>query len=165
MLKIAYIGVGSNLGDKLNNCLRAIDRMNGIPGSRVSAQSEFYRTAPVGVAGQDWYMNGVVALSTDITAQHLLRCLLAIEAGMGRERRRKWDSRIIDLDILLFGDGIIDEENLRVPHPMMHSRRFVLVPLVSLAPHLVHPVLGKTLVELLNSVSDESQAVIPLEAS
>ena len=165
MLKTAYIGVGSNLGDKLNNCLGAIDRMKEIPGSKVSAQSDFYRTSPVGVTGQDWYVNGVAALSTDITAQHLLRCLLAIEADMGRERRRKWDARIIDLDILLFGNDILDAENLRLPHPMMHLRRFVLVPLVSLAPHVVHPVLGKTLIELLNSLSDESQAVIPLEAA
>jgi 2-amino-4-hydroxy-6-hydroxymethyldihydropteridine diphosphokinase len=165
MLKTAYIGIGSNLGDKLDNCLRAIDRVNGIPSSRVSTQSDFYRTSPVGVTGQDWYVNGVVALSTEITAQHLLRCLLSIEADMGRERRRKWDSRSIDLDILLFGDDILDEENLRVPHPMMHLRRFVLVPLISLAPHLVHPVLRKPLIELLNNLSDESQAVIPLEAA
>jgi 2-amino-4-hydroxy-6-hydroxymethyldihydropteridine diphosphokinase len=165
MTKTAYIGIGSNLGDKLSNCLSAIDRIDAIPGIKVTAQSDFYRTSPVGVEVQDWYVNGVVAVTTDDTAQHLLKRLLAIEADMGRERRRKWDSRIIDLDILLFGDDIIDAENLKVPHPMMHLRKFVLVPMVSMAPHLIHPILGKPLLELLNGISDESQAVVRLEAT
>jgi 2-amino-4-hydroxy-6-hydroxymethyldihydropteridine diphosphokinase len=164
MTKTAYIGIGSNLGDKLSNCLDAIVRINAIPDIEVTAQSDFYRTSPVGVQGQDWYVNGVAALTTDATAQHLLKNLLAIEADMGRERRRKWDSRIIDLDVLLFGDDIIDEKNLKVPHPMMHLRKFVLVPMVSMAPHLIHPVLGKPLVALLSSISDESQAVSRMEA-
>ena len=165
MTKTAYIGIGLNLGDKLSNCLSAIDRINTIPGSKVTARSDFYRTSPVGVEEQDWYVNGVVAVTTNATAQHLLKSLLAIEADMGRERRRKWDSRIIDLDILLFGDDIIDEENLKVPHPMMHLRKFVLVPMVSMAPHLIHPILGKPLLALFSSISDESQAVVRLGAA
>ncbi|UCF84129.1 MAG: 2-amino-4-hydroxy-6-hydroxymethyldihydropteridine diphosphokinase [Desulfobacteraceae bacterium] len=162
MTKISYIGVGSNLGDKLDNCLKAIDHANEIPGCKVKAKSHFFRTEPVGVKVQDWYVNGVFSLLVDVSAQHLLQSLLAIETGMGRERKRKWDSRIIDLDILLFGEEVISEKGLKVPHPLMHLRRFVLVPMVSLAPDVVHPVLGKTMVELLAGVPKKAQTVVPM---
>ena len=165
MTKTAYIGVGSNLGDKLGHCLEAIERTNEIPGCKVKATSRFFRTEPVGVNIQDWYVNGVFSLLTDVSAQQLLHSLLAIETGMGRERKRKWDSRIIDLDILLFGEEVISEKGLKVPHPLMHLRRFVLVPMVSLAPQVVHPVLGKTMVELLAVVSKQSQTVVPVRVS
>jgi 2-amino-4-hydroxy-6-hydroxymethyldihydropteridine diphosphokinase len=165
MDKTGYIGIGSNLGDKRDNCLKAIDRINELPGCRVMAQSGFYLTEPVGVKGQDWYLNCVIALSTDMSAQNLLKRLLAIEADMGRERKGRWDPRLIDLDILLFGNEVIDEKGLQVPHPLMHLRRFVLVPMVFLAPDLIHPVLGKTMVELLSISSEEAQSVIPLGAA
>ena len=165
MDKTGYIGIGSNLGDKRDNCLKAIDRINELPGCRVMAQSGFYLTEPVGVKGQDWYLNCVIALSTDMSAQDLLKRLLAIEADMGRERKGRWDPRLIDLDILLFGNEVIDEKGLQVPHPLMHLRRFVLVPMVFLAPDLIHPVLGKTMVELLSISSEEAQSVIPLGAA
>jgi 2-amino-4-hydroxy-6-hydroxymethyldihydropteridine diphosphokinase len=162
MKKIAYIGVGSNLGDKLGHCLKAIDHTNEIPGCKVKAKSRFFRTEPVGVKGQDWYVNGVFSLVTDGSAKNLLHSLLAIEAVMGRKRKRKWDSRIIDLDILLFGQEVISEKGLKIPHPLMHLRRFVLLPMVSLAPDLVHPVLEKTMVELLAGVPKKAQAVVPI---
>lgn len=165
MDKTGYIGIGSNLGDKRDNCLKAIDRINALPGCRVMAQSGFYLTEPVGVKGQDWYLNCVIALSTDMSAQDLLKRLLAIEADMGRERKGRWDPRLIDLDILLFGNEVIDEKGLQVPHPLMHLRRFVLVPMVFLAPNLIHPVLGKTMVELLSISPEEAQSVIPLGAA
>ena len=162
MTKTAYIGVGSNLGDKINNCLEAVVRIDEISGCRVTAQSDFYRTQPVGVKGQDWYVNGVIVLSADIPAQDLLKGLLAIEVDMGRERKKKWDSRIIDLDILLFGEEVISEKGLQVPHPLMHSRRFVLAPMVSLAPDLIHPVLGKSMAELLVDSPEKEQSVVPM---
>lgn len=165
MTKIAYIGVGSNLGDKLSHCLKAIDRTNELPGCKVKAKSRFFQTEPIGVKVQDWYVNGVFSLLTDGSAKNLLHSLLAIEAGMGRKRKRKWDSRIIDLDILLFGEEVISEKGLKVPHPLMHLRRFVLVPMVSLAPDLVHPVLGKTMVELLAHVPKKAQTVVPIGAA
>ena len=162
MTKTVYIGVGSNLGDKIKNCLGAVVRIDEISGCRVTAQSGFYRTQPVGVKGQAWYVNGVIVLSADIPAQDLLKSLLAIEIDMGRERKRKWDSRIIDLDILLFGEEVISEKGLQVPHPLMHLRRFVLAPMVSLAPDLVHPVLGKSMAELLADAPKKNQSVIPM---
>ncbi len=162
MTKTAYIGIGSNLGDKTNNCLEAVVRIDKISGCRVTTQSGFYRTQPVGVKGQDWYVNGVIVLSADISAQDLLKNLLAIEIDMGRERKRKWDSRIIDLDILLFGEDVISKKGLQVPHPLMHLRRFVLVPMVSLAPDLVHPVLGKSMAELLVNSPEKEQPVVPM---
>lgn len=162
MTKTAYIGVGSNLGDKTDNCLEAIVRIDEISGCRVTAQSSFYRTQPVGVEGQDWYVNGVIVLSADISAQDLLKSLLAIEVDMGRERKRKWDSRIIDLDILLFGEEVISEKGLQVPHPLMHLRRFVLAPMVSLVPDLIHPVLGKSMAELLVDSPEKDQSVVPM---
>jgi 2-amino-4-hydroxy-6-hydroxymethyldihydropteridine diphosphokinase len=165
MRKTAYIGIGSNLGDTLNNCDKAIDLINGISGCEVVACSDFFRTEPVGVEAQDWYVNGVISLTTGLSVKELLNNLLAIESGLGRKREKKWDSRIIDLDILLFGEEVIEEKDLRVPHPHMHLRRFVLVPMVQLAPDLIHPVLGTTMAELLNNSSLQGQAVIPIKGA
>jgi len=160
-VKTGYIGIGSNIGDKLSNCLKAIELIKGIPGSRIIAQSDFYRTEPVGVEGQEWYLNGVISLSTSISARELLQSLLDIETGMGRKRKGKWDPRIIDLDILLFGDDAINEEGLIIPHPRMHVRRFVMEPLVRLAPDLIHPVSGKSMAGLLAGLSEQGQTVLP----
>ena len=139
MRKTAYIGVGSNLGNKINNCIKAIDLVGGIPGCRLTAQSDFYRTEPVGVEGHDWYINCVISLTTNNVAHKLLKRLFSIEADMGRVREKRWEPRVIDLDILLFGQDVIHEDNLTVPHPLMHERRFVIAPMVDLAPDLVHP--------------------------
>ncbi len=163
MAKTAYIGIGSNLGDKQDNCLRAIEQIERIPGCQIEARSGFYRTEPVGVEGQDWFVNGVFSLSADISARHLLKSLLAVEADMGRKRKKKWDSRIIDLDILLYGKDVTDKKDLIIPHPHVHLRRFVLAPMVQLAPDLIHPVSGKTMARLLRDLPVEGQGIVPLE--
>ena len=157
--KTAYIGIGSNLGDKLGNCVNAIDLIEKTPGLNVTARSPFFRTEPVGVKGQDWYLNGVIALTAHVSTHSLLACLLDIEEKMGRKRQTKWDARVIDLDILLSGQEIIKEEGLTVPHPLMHLRRFVLIPLARLAPDLIHPTLGMTMDELLAGLPENGQAV------
>ncbi|SPD73580.1 2-amino-4-hydroxy-6-hydroxymethyldihydropteridinepyrophosphokinase [uncultured Desulfobacterium sp.] len=160
MAKTAYIAIGSNLGDKLSNCLQAVGLIDRIAGCRVTARSDFFRTAPVGVTGHDWYVNGVIEISAEISAHQLLRVLLSIENDMGRVRVKKWDPRTIDLDILLFGKETMEEESLIIPHPLMHLRRFVLAPIAQIAPDLIHPVLNKTMKQLLEGLGEDDQSVI-----
>ncbi|MBW2094543.1 MAG: 2-amino-4-hydroxy-6-hydroxymethyldihydropteridine diphosphokinase [Deltaproteobacteria bacterium] len=163
MAETAYIGIGSNLGDPLQNCLTAIRFLDEMQGCHLESQSGFYRTEPVGVTGQEWYVNGVVSLKTERSPQHLLEGLLALEKRMGRVRTEKWGSRVIDLDLLIHGARVIDEAGLIIPHPRMHERRFVLVPMVDVAPTLVHPVYGKRMIDLLDACQGKGQDVIPLE--
>jgi len=164
-MKTAYIGIGSNIGDKVSNCLRAVEEIRKIHGCRFISQSDLLLTKPVGVDDQDWYVNGVVSVAAAVPPAYLLGKLLAIEAGMGRIRRCRWEARIIDLDLLLFGQDIIAESDLTVPHPRLHLRRFVLEPLVRLAPDLVHPTLGKTMADLLRDFEEDGQVVAPLKDS
>jgi 2-amino-4-hydroxy-6-hydroxymethyldihydropteridine diphosphokinase len=162
-MKTAYIGIGSNIGDKVSNCLEAVEEIKKLHGCRFISQSELFLTMPVGVEDQDWYVNGVVSVAAGLLPVDLLEKLLAIEAGMGRIRRRRWGARIIDLDLLLFGQDIIAESDLTVPHPRLHLRRFVLEPMARLAPDLVHPTLGKTVSELLRDFEGDDQVVVPLK--
>ena len=162
-MKTAYIGIGSNLGDKRLNCLKAIKMSGQIPGCELTGRSDLYLTKPVGVKGQDWYVNGVASISAGITAQNLLKDLLTIEKDMGRVRRERWASRIIDLDILVFGEEIISEGHLKVPHPLMHLRRFVLIPMAQVAPDLIHPSLAVTISELLRNFQEDGQTVTSIK--
>lgn len=159
----AYIGIGSNLGDRHRNCLDAVFRIHRIPDCRVTGVSEWFHTRPIGVEDQDWYINGAVSVKTKMPAQDLLRHLMAIEKDMGRVRVERWGPRTLDLDILLFGEEIIDEANLKVPHPRMHLRRFVLVPMAELAPGLVHPALGVSISQLLEGLPVDGQEVVGIK--
>jgi 2-amino-4-hydroxy-6-hydroxymethyldihydropteridine diphosphokinase len=158
-MKKAYVGIGSNLGDRYRNCLRAVEMMRDIRGCEGLEVSGWYVTRPVGVEGQEWYQNGVASLKASISCQDLLLNLRSIENRMGRVRRERWEPRVIDLDILLFGNDLIESEDLTVPHPLMHLRRFVLVPLADLAPALIHPILGLTITELLRQLPEAGQEV------
>ena len=162
-MKTAYIGIGSNLGDPEKNCLEAVDRIGRIPGCKATRVSRLYRTEPVGVDGQEYYVNCVAEISTGISAKRLMKKMLAIEKDMGRVREGgRWQARIIDLDILLFGRELIHEDNLTVPHPLMHRRRFVMVPMADLAPDLIHPSIGKSMSVLLQEIPKDGQDVRPL---
>ncbi|MBW1915333.1 MAG: 2-amino-4-hydroxy-6-hydroxymethyldihydropteridine diphosphokinase [Deltaproteobacteria bacterium] len=162
-METVYIGIGSNIGDKKGNCLDAIDRIGRLPGCRIENISRSYLTEPVGVEeSQDWYMNGVISVLTSISAPDLMKELLEIEAVLGRVRAKRWEPRIIDLDIIFFGSKIIQEDHLVVPHPLMHQRRFVLKPMADLAPDFVHPVLNKGMRELLLLLPENRQAVTPI---
>jgi 2-amino-4-hydroxy-6-hydroxymethyldihydropteridine diphosphokinase len=159
----AYIGIGANLGEPARRCLEAVERMGRVPRTRVKAVSPWYRSRPVGVEDQDWYVNGVALLETGLGAGELLERLLGIEADMGRVRKERWEARVIDLDLLLFGRQRISEPDLTVPHPRMHLRRFVLTPLADLAPDLIHPVLGKGPAEFLAGIDEHGQEMEPME--
>jgi 2-amino-4-hydroxy-6-hydroxymethyldihydropteridine diphosphokinase len=125
--------------------------------------SGLYRTEPVGVSGQEYYVNCVAEILTGLSAKRFMERLLAIEKDMGRVREGgRWQARIIDLDILLFSSELIHEDNLSVPHPLMHKRRFVMVPMVDLAPDLIHPSLGEDMSGLLQEIPEDGQDVKPL---
>ena len=162
---LAYIALGSNLGDRELNLLRAVSEVGRLPDSRVTALSSFYETSPVGTVKQDSFYNAVLRLNTLLDARSLLTNLLRIEnETFKRVRRIEHGPRRMDLDLLLFGDMIIHEENLIVPHPRLSERRFVLEPLCEIAPDLVPPLAGKSISELLsNLVSDETVVKLPSE--
>jgi 2-amino-4-hydroxy-6-hydroxymethyldihydropteridine diphosphokinase len=153
---IAYLSLGSNLGDRAANLKSAIDRLRDF--GEVVAVSSFYETEPVEVIAQPWFLNCVVKLDTEKTPEQLLAGILAIEQEMGRERKQKKGPRTIDLDILLFGNSIVELPGLTVPHPAMHERRFVLEPLAEIAPEVRHPVLKKSILELRETLP-KGQAV------
>jgi 2-amino-4-hydroxy-6-hydroxymethyldihydropteridine diphosphokinase len=158
---LVYLSLGSNLGDRGTNLRAALARL--AEAGTVKAASGFYETEPVDVREQPWFLNCVVALETSKTPQDLLALALAIEEAMGRRRARDKGPRLIDIDILLFGDRVIDEPGLRVPHPAMHERRFVLEPLAAIASGAVHPTIKKTVEELLGALP-EGQAVRSLSS-
>ena len=148
---VAYIGLGSNVGDRRATLEGALAALGGSPGVRVVQSSRLRLTPPVGgPAGQDDYLNGAVVLRTPLDAHDLLDVLLAIESRFGRRRLERWGPRTLDLDLLLYDDAVIDSAHLTVPHPRMHERRFVLEPLCDLAPEAIHPSLGLTARELLD---------------
>jgi 2-amino-4-hydroxy-6-hydroxymethyldihydropteridine diphosphokinase len=154
----AYIALGSNIGDRELNLLRGIAEVGGLPDSRVTALSSFYETSPVGTVTQDAFYNAVLRLSTRLDARSLLAHLLRIEDDVfGRIRTMHQGPRKMDLDLLLYGNRTMNEENLVIPHPRLAERRFVLQPLCEIAPDLMHPLSGKTIRELFAAlVSDET---------
>ncbi len=143
----AYMSLGSNLEDRAASLRAALARLDGA--GRLLAASALYETQPVDVPDQPWFLNCVASIETDMTPRELLNLALQVEAEMGRLRMRKKGPRKIDIDIVLFGDRIVDEPGLKIPHPAMHQRRFVLEPLAEIAPEARHPELGKTARELL----------------
>lgn len=161
----AYIALGSNLGDRELNLLRAVAEVGKLPDSRVTALSSFYETSPVGTVRQASFYNAVLRLTTRLDARLLLTRLLRIEDEIfKRVRTISQGPRRMDLDLLLYGDVTIDEENLVVPHPRLVERRFVLQPLCEIAPYLVYPRSELTVMELLAALkSDESVVKLPPE--
>ena len=153
--KKAYIGIGSNIGNKIENCKKAIDLLKENQHIEVTKTSGFYEAEPVGYKEQEWFVNCAVEIKTDLIPHELLLLCHTIESKLGRERKIKYGPRIIDLDILLYNNDIIDKADLKIPHPEMHKRGFVLKPLSDIAPDAVHPVLKKSIAELLKSLCSE----------
>jgi 2-amino-4-hydroxy-6-hydroxymethyldihydropteridine diphosphokinase len=135
----AFIGIGSNLGDREQNLARAIELLSAEDGIDVVAVSEIRETEPVGPVAQGPFLNGVVRIETELGPRELLDRLLAVEQRLGRVRRERFGPRTIDLDLLLYGDVVVEEPGLTVPHPRLHERRFALEPLSDLAPGLEIP--------------------------
>jgi 2-amino-4-hydroxy-6-hydroxymethyldihydropteridine diphosphokinase len=139
----AYVGLGANLGLREETIRRAVELLGRTPGLDVVAVSELRETDPVGVMDQPRFLNGAAALETSLTARELLDLLLDVERELGRVRVERWGPRVIDLDLLLYGDETLDELGLRVPHPRLHERRFALEPLAELDPELAIPGRGR----------------------
>jgi 2-amino-4-hydroxy-6-hydroxymethyldihydropteridine diphosphokinase len=149
----AHLLLGSNLGNKkkyLTDALVQIERSVG----KIILQSSLYDTDPWGNSNQDTFLNQAICIETGHSAELLLQNILHIEKMLGRNRSEKWEARIIDIDILLFNSEVINIPGLSIPHPFMHERRFVLVPLVEIAHHFIHPVLQKPIAELLHECQD-----------
>lgn len=152
--EIIYLGLGSNLGDKVSNCLRALKDLSSTGQNNIQAISSLYKTEPIGYQEQDWFINCVANVITPLSPHSLLQLLQRIEEQMGRRRTFRWGPRVIDLDILLYGNDVIEEADLIIPHPHLHERGFVLIPLAELAPDLIHPVLQKTVKELREGIEE-----------
>ena len=155
-MAIAYIGIGSNLGNRQENCLRAIELLQK-KGIIVTKRSSLYETEPWGVKDQPRFINMAVEIDTSLKPKELLKILKNIEKELGREKSSKWGPRIIDLDILLFDDIILNEDNLKIPHPLMQERDFVLRPLCEIAPDIYHPLLKMRMYELMQKIHRKSQ--------
>jgi 2-amino-4-hydroxy-6-hydroxymethyldihydropteridine diphosphokinase len=153
-LKTIYLLLGSNLGDRLENLGRARDRL-AASGIRILRASSVYETAPRDVPGQPWFLNQVIEAESALLPRQLLSRLQKIERDMGRKRTVAKGPRSIDIDIVFFGESVVSMPDLEIPHPRMMERRFVLEPLAELAPELRHPVLNRSVREMLAKVTDQ----------
>jgi len=156
-----YVGLGSNLGDRKANIREAEEKLAALPDTRIVKASSLYESEPLGNA-KTWFVNSVLEIETEFEPEELLKRTKAIETAMGRKRvkGKRWGSRIIDLDLLLFDNQTVNKRNLKLPHPEMQKRRFVLLPLSELAPHVTHPQLGTTISELLGGLKDPKKVVL-----
>lgn len=152
---IAYIGLGSNLGDKIAYCEKAISEILKIDRHRLLSKSSFYQTRPMGYTDQDRFINGVIKIETDLEPFDLHRHLKAIEVLLGRKETFCWGPRIIDLDLLFYDDLRVETQELQIPHPRLQERQFVLIPLSEIDRDLMHPVFKKTVGELLNEILED----------
>ena len=152
----ALIAIGSNLGTPKKNCIEAIDIISSSPGIKIISKSSFYQTAPVGNTEQNWFINSVIKISTQLNPDILLAVLLEIESKMGRIRKEKWGPRIIDLDLLFYDNLIIKKKDLTLPHPEIQKRNFVLQPLNEIEENFIHPSLNKSINTLLKESKDNS---------
>lgn len=137
MIKAAYLGLGSNVGDKAASIAEAVARLAVTPGIRITARSSDYRTPPWGDTDQDWFLNAALAVETSLDPHALLEAGLAIETALGRVRERRWGPRVIDIDVLSYEGAEVADERLVLPHRFVRERAFVLVPLAEIAPDLV----------------------------
>jgi 2-amino-4-hydroxy-6-hydroxymethyldihydropteridine diphosphokinase len=149
---VAYVGLGSNMGDRQATLSHALGELGAHPDVRVLAASSFFETEPVGGPPQGPFLNAAAAICTALSPQDLLGVLHVVESMFSRERGIRWGPRTLDLDLLLYEDEVIHEPGLDLPHPRMHLRRFVLEPLCQIAPDAVHPCMGRSVRSLLSDL-------------
>jgi 2-amino-4-hydroxy-6-hydroxymethyldihydropteridine diphosphokinase len=154
-----FIGLGSNVGCRRKNIARAIEFLKTSPGIRVNRQAPWYETEPVGMEDQRWFINTVLEAETELSPHELLSRLKEAEREVGRRDRGRWGPREVDLDLLLYEDLTLEEDDLVLPHPQLHLRRFVLVPLCQLSPEVVHPRLQKPLRVLLADLNERKKVI------
>lgn len=161
MSHTAYIGIGTNLGDRMRNYRAALEKIGALKDTRIIGKSSMYESEPHGKA-RNWFLNGVVEITTELEAAPLLKELLKIEQSLGRKRdaAKTSVSREMDLDLLLFDHDTIASRTLKVPHPELSNRKFVLLPLAELAPAFVHPVSGASISSLLASTPDKKKVML-----
>ena len=165
MKNIAYVSIGSNIGDSLKHCKSAINSLNDKGGVRIFSHSRYFHTAPVGYLDQPWFVNAVFALKTDLAPFALLRRLQGVQRLYGREKGGiRFGPRILDLDILFYNDIVINNPALIVPHPRITERRFVLEPLCDIAPALIYPGLGVSVRQLLDRLPSDAEGCKPIES-
>ena len=159
----AYLSLGSNIGNRSENCKKALRELNKVDGIKLLATSNLYETRPVGYEDQANFVNMAAKIETDLSPSRLLFEMQNIEKRLGREKSFRWGPRIIDLDILLYGDKIINMPDLNIPHPRMNERAFVLIPLAEIGAKVKHPVSGIGIAELRASL-EEGDGIRRLEA-
>jgi 2-amino-4-hydroxy-6-hydroxymethyldihydropteridine diphosphokinase len=157
-VKPIFLSLGSNIGNKILNLNTASENIEKYAG-KICSKSSIYETSAWGIIEQDTFLNQVIEIETNLKPSELIAILLKIEEQMGRKREIKWGPRLIDIDILYFSDKIIEQNSLIVPHPYLHQRRFILMPLCEIAPDFEHPILKKTTKELLKNCDDKGQVV------
>ncbi len=152
----AFLSLGSNLSDRLGNISQAVSMLSMCEKIKILKTSSFYETEPWGNKEQNWFLNAAIAIETEFSAQELLSCCQGIERQLGRVRKEneKWSQRTIDIDILMYDNEIISSPNLNIPHPLMHLRAFVLVPMLEVKADLVHPVFNKTISQLYDELEN-----------
>ncbi len=161
---LAYVGFGSNMGNARENCLQAARALGESAGVVTLRLSSLYRTEPLELTGQDWYVNAVAEVTGSMSARDLFHLLRGIEDRMGRDRQAvRYGPRVIDLDILLYGNTVLETPGLIIPHPRLHERRFVLIPLCELSPDLEHPVFKTRMRDLLENLPEEGQHVVRMD--
>lgn len=159
MPELVYIGIGSNIGDRIQNCRQGLDMLVERTTGSLVARSSWYLTQPWGNEDQEDFINAAAEIEMAVPPARLLEACREIERQMGRQESGRWGPRVIDLDILLYGSLIVRSPDLEIPHPRLHQRSFVLVPLAEIAPDLLHPVFNKTIRSLCSEVADRKEVL------
>lgn len=158
-MPLAYLGVGSNIGNKIGYIRKSLVALSKLPKTKITKVSSLYETEPYGKKGQPWFINIVVEVFTELSPFELFKKCKSIETKLGRQKREKWAEREIDIDILLYDDVTLSTPELQIPHPDMHNRRFVLIPLSEIAPNAIHPIFRKSVSELLIECKDTTKVI------